>query len=220
MCAHSAAVACHCDVHAITDVDTELPIPSLQYETTERRLMLWTLEACLRYIESDDFDRDTIMLDVDQLIYGDLSHVFNRKADLSVLVRATAKHMEQDGGQPLLNGVQFWRAKAKKRLIPFYQQALDIARTLPEDRIVWGADTDAVRRLIEPIELGNVARAGLHLEMVDAERVIETFSDRHAEALAEGRSPWPARPVLDFRWMRKPNMPAVYRATFAQGAVA
>lgn len=212
----------HCEVRAITDVDTDLPVKSLRYATTRRRLMLWTLEACLRYLESSDFDRNTVMLDVDQLVYGKLDAIFNRAADFGVLVRPSPKHLTSENGQPFLNGVQFWRAKSQAQLVAFYTRALAIAEGLPDDRIVWGADQDAVRALIEPIEEGIVMRSGLTVHMVNAETVIETFSTGHQIALAEGRRPSPTkdRPILDFRWTRKPFMPMVYRAAFLEGAVA
>lgn len=220
MLVHSASVACKCEVHAITDVDTDLPVPTLKYATTQRRLMLWTLEVCAAYLESADCDADTIMLDVDQLIFGDLSKVFDRGADMGVLVRASEKHTQTDSGQPLLNGVQFWRGKRRKHIARFYRRALAIAQQLPEERIVWGADTDAVRQLIEPVQLGIVERSGLRVQMVDANAVLESFSTPHQQAIEEGRAPWPTRPVLDFRWKRKPWMPKAYKATMLAGAVA
>lgn len=217
MVCHTASIACRCEAVAITDVDTELPVPALKYQTTHRRLMLWTLEACLRYLESDDFNRQTIMLDADQLIFQDLKPWFS-KAALTVCVRPTAKHTA--GGQPLLNGVQWWRVKAKPGLVAFYQQALRIAEQLPEESLVWGADTDAVRHLIEPIEVGLSRRAGIQVHQVDARAVLEGFSSSHEAALARGEVPWPTRPVLDFRYFRKKFMRPTYEATFAKGLVA
>ncbi len=219
MVVHTAQIACRCEVHAITDVDTDLPVPAFRYETKHRRLMLWTLEVCAAYLASPQCDRDTVMLDVDQLIFGDLAARFDRSADLGVLVRPTGKHLA-DGGQPLLNGAQYWRGKSKKRLVLFFRRALAIAEQLPEERIVWGADTDAVRDLIEPIALGRQERSGLRVQMVDAVEVLETFSARHQAAIESGVAPWPRRAVLDFRWDRKPWMPKVYGATMRAGAVS
>src|SRR5262245_11495357 len=76
MLAHSAALACHCPVYALTDRETHLPIPTLRYPTTETRLMLWTLEVTRNFLTSSDFDRNTVLLDVDQLVYRDLSPQF------------------------------------------------------------------------------------------------------------------------------------------------
>ena len=219
MMVHSAQLACRCPVHAITDVDTDLPVPSLQYVSTRRRLMLWTLEACALYLESPDFDRDTVMLDVDQLVYRDLAPFFKKGVDLSVLVRPDDKHLVADGGQPLLNGVQFWRHKAKPRLAAFYRRALEVAEGLSEDRLAWGADTDAVRDLLAPLEVGIVTRQGLTVDMFDASTILETFNSGHAQVLEKGIGPWPRRPVFDFRWTRKLAMPGVYRATIGRGAV-
>lgn len=221
MLIHSASLAHRGrPVHALTDVDTDLPVPALKYETNHRRLMLWTLEVCLAYLRSDDFDRDTIMLDVDQLIYGDLSGFFGEsKADIGLLVRSASKHARTEQGQPLLNGVQFWRYKSRKRLVHFFRDALNIAQRLPEDRVVWGADTDAVRQLIEPIDEGTVRRGPFRVNMIDASDVLETFSSSQADRLAAGNPQWPTRPVLDFRFTRKPFMPLVYRATIGAGAV-
>lgn len=216
---HSARESCQCDVHVLTDIDTDLgDLPALKYATTQRRLMLWTLDVCARYLESRDCDRDTIMLDVDQLIFDDLALVFDRKADLGVLVRVDEKHAAVEGGQPLLNGVQFWRGKAKKRLAQFYRKALDRALALPESRIVWGADSDAVRALVEPIALGVHMRGAVRVQMLEASSVLEAFTDVHQDALNAGTAPRPSRPVLDFRWKRKPAMPHVFDAAFVKGA--
>lgn len=220
MAVHSAKVSCHCDVVAITDVDTELPVPALKYATTERRLMLWALEVCAAYLESSDCDRDTIMLDVDQLICGDLARVFERTADLGLLIRPNDKHAVENGGQPLLNGVQYWRGKARKRVAQVFRRAIATAKQLSEDRIAWGADTDALRMQVEPLELGTVTRGPLRVQLLDSDKVIETFSTQHQDRLNEGRQPWPSRPVLDFRWVRKPHLPVCYRALFLDGAVA
>ncbi len=217
MMAHSAALACHCPVSILTDVDTDVPIHAFKYRTLERRLMLWTLEVICRYLESEDFDRDTVCLDIDQLIYKDLAVWMTPYWNLGVCVRVTPKHQQLDG-QPLLNGVQWFARSHRGRLVRFYQAALELARTLPEDRIRWGADTDAVRLLLEPLEVGIQDRAGLRVNMIAADGVLEALSELQIAQLGEGRLPWPTRPVLDFRWKRKPYMRAVYEATILKGA--
>lgn len=220
MMAHSAGLACHCPVSVITDVDYAAPIPALQYVTMTRRLMLWTLEVARCYLESDDFDRDTVSVDVDQLLYRDLAPGFARGVDLTVLIRPTAKHQAETRGQPLLNGVQWWALKGRDRLVAFYRAAEALAATLPEGTIRWGADTEAVRQLLEPLELGLHERAGLRVRMIDAATVIEALSEQQIRGLADGQLPWPSRAVLDFRWKRKPYMRAAYAATILKGAVA
>jgi len=209
---HSVAIACRCEAHVITDVDTHLPLPALKYATTHRRLMLWNIEVCLRYLESDDFDQDTVMLDADQLVYHDLSKFFIPGVDLAVLVRPTLKH--RDSWKKVLNGVQFWSYRGKARLVHFYRQALEIAEALPEDLQRWGGDTQALRQLLEPIELGTLQqRAGLTVQMLDYAQVLEALCETQIKWLGEGRMPISSRAVLDFRWRRKTFMKRVYEAT-------
>jgi hypothetical protein len=206
--------------HVITDVDTDLPLPTLQYVTTRRRLMLWTLEACLRYLDSDDFDRDSVMLDCDQLVYGDLSHLVSANVDLMVCIRPMEKQRQNPAAMPILNGVQVWRHRAKAALIAFYTQALMVAEGLPEARIVWGADTDALRILLEPIEPGMHTRGGLTVNMRDANAVLEPCSNVHRKWLEQGREFWPSRPVVDFRWKRKDFQRPFFEATYGRKGVA
>lgn len=220
MLAHSAQLACHCPVSVLTDVDTDVPIQAYKYATRQRRLMLWTLDVAACYLESDDFDRDTVMVDVDQLIYRDLAPWFTRDVDLVVLIRPTEKHQAASLGQPLLNGVQWWAVRGRERLAAFYRSALARAQTLPDETIQWGADTEAVRLLLEPLEVGIHDRAGLRVRMLNADDVLEALTEQQIAWLRQDRMPWPRRAVLDFRWKRKPYMRAVYDATILAGAVA
>lgn len=211
---YSAEKSCNVPVHAITDLACDLPVLMLRFATVERRLMLWTLEACAAYLESDAFDRDTVMLDVDQLIFKDLRTVFP-DADLGLLMRHTVKHV--DGGEPLLNGVQFWSVRAKERLGPFYRSVLEHARTLPEDMLTWGADTVALRERVSPMAIGRSERAGLSVQFIDSLTVLEPWSNEHIAHLnSTGRLLGPSRPVVDFRWRRKLHMPRVFRAAFGE----
>lgn len=219
---HSVRLACQCPVHIVTDARTDLPVPSLKYTTTHRRLMLWTLEACLRYLESADFDRDTVMLDCDQLVYRDLARFFTPGVDLGVLVRPTAKHASRKvgDGMPLLNGVQFWAHAGKERLVAFYQKAIEVAATLSEDLLRWGADQEAVLALLRPMSgPGLTTRTGVKVRFINYEEVLEALSTDQIRWLREGRMPFPSRAVLDFRWKRKQFMGDVYRATILAGAV-
>lgn len=216
MMRHSAELACHCPVHVITDVDTDLPVPTLKYHTTHRRLMLWYIEVAIRYMESPDFDRDTVMVDSDQLIYRNLAPWFTPGVDLGVLIRPTPKHTVM--GQPVLNGVQFLAVKGRDRLLAFYRQMLDLAQTLPEESLVWGADTEALRLMLEPLELGLHDRAGARVHMIDFSSVLEAMSTQQIQWLSEGRMPRPSRSVLDFRFKRKPLMRPVYEATIQHAA--
>lgn len=219
MLAHSGSLACHCPVYALTDQTSDLPIPCLRVATTETRLMPWILEATAQFVRSDAFDRDTVLADVDQLIFRDLAPWFQRATDLTVLVRVTEKHTTNGDGMPVLNGVQWLNPKGKERLIGFYDRVRAVARTLPEKLQRWGADTEALRQVLEPIELGIHERAGAYVRMVDADQVLEAFSTDQIRWLSEGRLPWPTRAVVDFRWKRKRFMSACYKATILKGAV-
>lgn len=215
MMVETATESCQCPVHILTDLDTPLHVPALRYATTSRRLMVWAVEVCLRYLESEDFDRNTVMLDVDQLIYGNLRKWFKKPppdVDLGVLVRPYGKHVTE-GGEPLLNGVQFWHHSGRDRLIAFYARCLDVVQQLPEHRIEWGGDTDALRALIEPIEIGIAERSGLTVQMWDANDILESWSSRHLLYLNAGLVPPVDHHVLDFRAMRKRWMAAMFQAT-------
>jgi hypothetical protein len=220
MMIETARDSCRCPVHILTDTETPLPFQALRYQTTSRRLMVWSVEVCLRYLESDDFDRNTVMLDCDQLIFGNLRKWFRKytPVDLGVLVRPHGKHLEA-GGEPLLNGVQFWHHAGKERLIAFYARCLDVVQALPEHRIEWGGDTDALRALIEPIQIGIVERSGLTVQMWPAGNILDSWSSSHTAMLESGAVPTVRHAVLDFRALRKRYMAAMFHAT-RQEAVA
>lgn len=211
MMAHSAALACRCPVHVITDLEAALPVETLRYATTHRRLMLWTLEACARYLESDDFDRDTVMLDCDQLIFQDLAPFFGGNVDLGLLVRPTHKH--KNTWKKVLNGVQFWSLRGKPQLAAFYRAALARAEAMSDDLIRWGGDTAAIRDLIEPVELGLYRRAGVAVHLMDYNRVLAALSEEQIDGMRRGIAPVPVRAVLDFRYKRKLWMAQAYAMT-------
>lgn len=199
----------HCETVAITDVDTDLPGPTFHYVTTERRLMLWILEVALCYLKSDDFDRDTVMLSPDLLVYGDLRPWMNQY--FVVLMRAKYIH------HPILNGVQFWPVRLKKRIADFYEQALAIGRTLPEDYLRWGGDTEPLRQLLQPIVPGLVMRGGKPLaRLIESDEILQSFTSGQASALERGEVILPVRPVVDYRYTRKRHMRAYYEATIGR----
>lgn len=152
---------------AITDVDTDLPGPSLKYETRHRRLMLWILEVSLRYIESGDFDRDTVMISPDILVLGDPRRWLG-DYDLGVTIRTAERYAER----PLINSVQFWRPHAKEKLAAFYRSALAVAEALPDAAIRWGADTIPLVQLLSPLALGVQDRAGIRVKMFEYNDVV------------------------------------------------
>lgn len=219
MMAETAKESCRCPVHLLMDEETPIPvrgIKALRYRTEAQRLMIWTVEVCLRFLESPDFDRNTVMLDIDQLVFGNLRKWFKKRppdVDLGVLVRPHGKHLDPEFGEPLLNGVQFWHVAGRARLVALYERVLDVAKSLPEIQIEWGGDTDALRAVIEPIEIGIVERAGARVQMWPAGDVLEAWSSMHSEMLEDGLVPSVRHAVLDFRSLRKRYMAAMYQAT-------
>ena len=197
-----------CDTLALTDVATPLPVPALSYPTTEPRLMLWILEVTCAYLESADFDRDTILVSPDTLVFQDLRPYF--AGDLTVLIRADARF----AARPILNSVQWFPVRAKARLIAFYREALAIGRTLDEGYLRWGADTEPLRQLLEPIVPGRSPRHGVDVSMVHAAAVMRSLPSQLIHQLDAGHPiPWPQIPVVDFRYLRKQKMAAYFDAT-------
>lgn len=208
MLSHSAQIACGQPVQVITDVTADLPLPALRYQTTHRRLMLWTLEACLRYLDSPDFDRDTVCLDCDQLIGQDVSRFFSPQADLGLLIRPHLR--TRDTWKKVINGVQFWSVRAKSKLIAFYRAALARAEQMSEDLLQWGADTQALRELIEPVSIGLHERVGLRVHLIDDARVSRALTQEQIDAMQHGIAPRFTHAVMDFRYRRKQHMRRVY----------
>lgn len=201
-----------CETVAITDVDTDLPTPSLQYQTTERRLMLWILDVALCYLRSDDFDRDTILLSPDLLVFGDLRRWMTEH--FTILMRTGyPKH-------PILNAVQFWPVRKKAAIAGFYEQALAIGRTLPDNYIRWGGDTEPLRQLLEPLSPGVVTRQGQQLRLLEADDIMHGFLGAMGRGLGTGKVVPPARAILDFRYTRKRQMKVYFDATFGRMVAA
>lgn len=203
---------------AITDRDTELPVPALRYHTTHRRLMLWIVEVCLRYLESDDFDQDTLMLSPDVLLFHDVSKFF--RADLGVVVRLNPKY--QAAGRPILNSCQMWGHAGKARLVAFYRRALAIAEGLCEDSIRWGADTEPLVEMLSPVtKEGMHQRSGLSVSFIDEHRVMEPLTRVEMVQLASGdfqrTSPLA---MTDFKYGRKHSMSAYFDATIGKRVAA
>lgn len=207
MLAESVEHACGCRTYALTDRSAKLGVPSFAYRTTRRPLMLWILEVSLRFIESDAFNQDTVMLSPDLLVYDDLAPYF--RADLGVVVR-TEKHQ----ARPILNGAQWWAVSAKSALAAFYRRALDLADVLPRDLHIWGADTVPLVDLLAPVTVGPSRRAGLEVEGIAQREILQTLSRRDCDAIDAGASVRaPKRPIVDFRLLRKRYMRAYFDQT-------
>jgi hypothetical protein len=185
----SVRVSCRCETWALTDVDTDLPVPAHAFVTTRRRLMLWLLEVCGCYLASPAFDQDTVMISPDMLVVSDISGWFTG-ADLGLMARLGPKHARR----PILNGIQFWSLAGRDRLIAFYRQALACAEALPDSLIAWGADTEPLIRLLSPLSPGISERNGMRVAMHDAKALTPV--------------------VWDFKYLRKQRMADVFRHRF------
>lgn len=216
MLRESVRRSCHCETFALTDVDTTLPVPMIQVETADRCLMRWILEVALRYLESPAFDDDTICISPDTLVTGDLRAYFG--GDLGILVRSESKYKHR----PILNSVQWWPLASREKLIAFYRQAYAVALSLPASYARWGADCEALRRLVAPIRLGWQNRAGLIVNMHEAQFLFFSLTEQTQEFLdRRGRLWWPVHlPIVDFKGWRKHYMLRFYRQAQAQGWAA
>jgi len=203
--------ACGCETVALTDETTDFPMSAFRFPTSEPKLMLWILEVSLAYLKSEHFDRPTVFVSPDVLVLSDLRPYF--KADLTILVRTAEKYHER----PIVNVMQWWPMSARERLIRFYQQALNVARVLPEESQKWGADSDAIRVLLEPLNLGVHKRSGLKVAMVEASSVVTPLSSGIMHALDAGESVGlPSATAIDFKCAnRKPYMARVWRQVAA-----
>lgn len=211
MLSHSAELSCGVPVQVITDRDADLPVSCLRYPTVHRRLMLWVLEVCVQYLDSDDFDRDTVCLDCDQLIHRDLARYFVAQVDLGILVRP--RLLARDTWKKVINGVQFWAVRAKARLVAFYRAALARAERMTADLQHWGADTQAIRELLEPMATGLHRRLGMWVHLIDDATVSRPLSQDEIDGMRRGVAPRPTRAVTDFRYGRKRWMRQFYEMT-------
>lgn len=196
------------EVVALTDMATDLPMPAFHYPTQQhRRLMLWILEVCLAYVESDDFDQDTVMLSPDTLVVGNLRPYF--AGDCTILIRPGRQYAER----PILNAAQWWPIHAKAKLAAFYRQALAIAEGLPRQLIRWGADCEALRHLLEPIRPGLHVRAGLRVSMRDRMTVLQSVGKGVLDEIARHQPlrPHPV-PLVDFKYESKQHLPRYFAA--------
>lgn len=208
----SVRASCRCETYALTDEATSFAGPAHRYDTHEPRLMLWLLEVWLRYLESPDFDDDTVMISPDALVFADLRPWF--QADLGVVVRG-GKFAEK----PLLNGVQFWAVAAKPRLVAFYQQVRLLAAGLTDDAIRWGGDTYPILEMLAPLKAGHAERAGLSVYGIRHEGFFRCPSNADATRIANGHRPAPTT-ITDFKYLKKRMMPDYFAATYGSAVLA
>lgn len=210
----SAWESCQVETFVLTDCSTKGVGQAHRYVPERKRLMVWLLEVCLAYLESDDFDQDTAMLSPDMLVYSDLRPFF--QADLGIVARLSPKFRES--GRTLLFGAQFWRHAAKARLVDLYRRALAIADALPEHAQVWGADIEPFQRLISPSSYGTKTFGALSVHFFPEGDVMASTTARDEQRLQAGEAPVPEAPIVDFRYMRKLSMKAYFDATVGVAA--
>lgn len=205
--------SCRCETVAITDVDTKIPGQTFHYVTTERQLMLWILDVSLRYLESDDFDRDTVFCSPDALVFCDLRQWF--AGEIGMVVRP------HHPLRPILNGLQWWPIASKARLIELFTQALAHAQTLSDELKVWGADSEPFRKLLKPLYPGCGPRKfGVIANLIDSRQVLVPLTSEIMAVLDRGDRVVPPNAVLDFRYLRKKKMRAYFDATIGAEALA
>lgn len=209
MMAASVTRSCDCETIALSDTTTDVgALPALRYTTAEPRLMLWILEVSLAYVSSNDFDRDTVFVSPDTIVRGDLRPYF--RGDVTILVRSAPKYLKK----PILNAAQWWPVASRARLIHFYTEVLRVARELPDNIIQWGADSESIRRVIEPIQLGIHDRVGVRVHQCEARTVMYSIQPDMVERLETGRaSVATALPIIDFKGQRKLWMTRYVEAT-------
>lgn len=208
----SVRASCRCETYALTDLSTRIAGPAHRYPARESRLMLWLLEVWLQYLESDNFDDDTVMISPDALVFDDLRPWF--QADLGVVVRGG-----KFAGKPLLNGVQFWARAAQPRLVAFYRQVRLMAARLTEDVIRWGGDTAPILELLAPLHAGLTTRAGLSVCGIRHEGFFRCPSAVDVARIANGRRPAPTT-ITDFKYLKKQLMAAYFAATYGAQVLA
>jgi hypothetical protein len=208
--ARSVDRTCQCPTYVLTDVDTDLPVPTIQVVTRERQLQLWILDVALRYLESSQFTDDTVMVSPDSLVLANLAGYF--EGDFGVIIRpGHPKH-------PMLNSVQWWPRASRDRLIAIYQQALAVGRTLPARIIKWGADTLPFEQLLAPLVPGLHRRQGLHVRMWPAPPILRSVSTFDLVRLTQGHPlKWRNAAIADFRYKRKPLMKPFFRHVVERG---
>lgn len=203
------------ETFAVTTPDAHLGVPAYVYPPTTDQLTVWIVEACLRYLESDDFDADTAMLSPDMLVFADPFRWLT--ADLVMVGRLTPKYM--NAGRPLLFGAQLWSFKAKRRLIKLYQKALEISREVAATQGMWGADIEPFLTLFAPLREGRRYRSGLTVRLLTGTDWMVSLPRLDIDRMDHGLAPtWPSAAIVDFKYRRKQAMRAYFDATLGVAA--
>ena len=208
MLATSARMRCDCDTFVIT-CDDDLGVPSHVYSTEETSLMVWILEVSLRYLESDDFDQNTVFVGADALILKPLD-LFGG-FDIALTAR---KELAKYDSQPLMNGLQFWPLEAKDKLVAFFSEALRIARSLSDEQRKWGADTTPLLMLLGPVIKGTHRRGDMTVRFFPWPMLLE-ISSVMMKKIRVGKRVDAKGSVADFKYWKKLHMKEYFERTFA-----
>jgi len=211
----SVARSCRCPTVVLTDLSSDVPGDAHRYHTRHARLMPWLLEVCLRYLESDDFTDDTVMLSPDMLVYQNLSRWF--RADLGIIARLSAKFRHN---RNLLFGVQFWRPSGREALVDLYRDALSEAESYSDDLLRWGADIEPFYARLRPERDGITTRGGLTVDFIGETALMVSINEVDRSALDASRPVYPAAPIVDFRYLRKKWMRPYFDATIGAKGIA
>lgn len=204
------------ETFAITTADSYLDVPAYVYPTTTDQLTVWIVEACLRYLESDDFDQNTAMLSPDMLVFKDPFRWLT--ADLVMASRLDPKYV--DAGRPLLFGAQLWAYKAKARLITLYRRVLDVARETAAAKGMWGADIAPFLSLLAPLKGCKTRRSGVSVTLVPygGDWLASIGSAEIAQLECRETPSWPRSAVVDFKYKRKQFQRAYFDALLGVAA--
>lgn len=184
-----------------------LSVPHYAYECGEQELMLWLLEVCACYLESEQFDQNTVCISPDSLVYRHLD-IFDGEFDIAFSCRKNSPAAEK---KPLMNGAQWWSHAAKDRLAALFRECLEMARRLPEGLRRWGADTVPLLELLGPVEEGIWSRHGITVRYLPpgSMRTMTTTTMRKEKMGAPVR-------VVDFKGWSKLLMRAYFAREYGR----
>jgi len=208
MLRRSAQLRAGVETFVITDQD--LPVPHYRYSTTESYLMLWILEVTLKYLESDDFDQNTVFLGADELVLKPLNFFLHADFDIAITSRP---RLDKYKDKPLMTGLMWFPVASRDKLIAFYRKALEIGRSLPTGQKRWGADTTPIVELLAPIQSGTYQRSGMTVCVFPWPTLAEA-GPVFIRKFRQGKPPREDIAVLDFKYWYKRNMVEIYRRLF------
>ena len=196
-----------CRCIALSDRGTPFPpgddIEIIRYDLDPQQPMLSRSIAWLHYLHSAS--GNTVFLDSDLLINGDLAHVFADDFAVALTYRAG------DQKWPINAGVNFAHGDRLDAAAGFHQTWLNEFRRTHGQRSVWGGDQDTLRELFAAVDFDrddsfNWRQGELEIRFLPCARY--NFSTKQAHEM-DGY--YPAAKVLHFKGKRKPFMLPYWR---------